>query len=70
MTESGATERFIRRKDVEKLVGIGCSGIYALMQEQDPALRFPRPIKIGNRSRWQESTVRAWMSRQAECAVD
>lgn len=59
-------ERFLKRTEVETLIGIGCSGVYALMQDTDPELRFPAPVKIGHRSRWRESAVRAWMERQAQ----
>jgi predicted DNA-binding transcriptional regulator AlpA len=59
-----ANDRLLKRTDVEKLVGLGCSSIYALMSEQNPDTRFPAPIKIGQRSRWSERSVQNWISRQ------
>lgn len=62
--DNAANDRFLRRTDVQNMVGLGCSSIYALMQEADPEIRFPAAIKIGQRSRWSERAVRDWMARQ------
>ncbi|MGY6706683.1 MAG: helix-turn-helix transcriptional regulator [Rhizobiaceae bacterium] len=59
-------DRLLKRVELERVTGLGCSGIYELMKHPDPALRLPAPLKIGHRSRWRESDVRAWMERQAE----
>lgn len=63
---SAAEDRFVKLADVMDAIGVGRSSIYALMQERNPDLRFPQPVKIGHRSRWRESEVRAWMQRQVE----
>ena len=61
-----AAERFLRRPEVEAMIGIGTSGLYALMQHPNPELRLPSPVKIGHRCRWRESAIRNWMDRQVE----
>ena len=45
-------------RDVEARVGLKKSVIYAMMAEG----RFPRPVKIGTRSRWVESEISAWIA--------
>jgi len=53
-----ATDRLLRRRDVEDLVGLGRSLIYSKMAKNE----FPRPIKLGVRAvRWRESDVRRWI---------
>lgn len=44
-------------------VGFKRSKIYALID----AGKFPKPVKIGNASRWQESAVAAWV---ADCIAE
>lgn len=51
-------ERFIKRREVEKLVALSRSAIYALIQNN----QFPRPVVIGRMAvAWRETEVRAWM---------
>ncbi|MBI1417971.1 MAG: AlpA family phage regulatory protein [Limimaricola sp.] len=51
-------ERIYRRTDVEKLVGLSRSTLYAMMAEG----AFPRPVKLGKRAvGWRERDVRAWL---------
>ena len=40
------TTRFLRRADVEELIGLSRSTIYAAME----AGEFPRPVRIGRRA--------------------
>ena len=47
-------ERLLRRREVEKITGIGRSSIYRLMQEG----KFPRPVRIGPAAvRWRASDI-------------
>ncbi len=56
-------DRLLRRKDVEKIVGVSRSWIYSRMLEGG----FPRPVRIGRQSvRWRESEVRGWIAERAE----
>lgn len=51
-------ERFLRRGEVERIVGAGRNFVYS-----HPG--FPRPVRISPRlSVWLESQVRAWMAQQ------
>ena len=51
-------DRLMRRREVEKILGISRSSIYRLMQEG----RFPRPIRIGTAAvRWRASDITAWL---------
>ena len=44
--------------EVCRLVGLGRSQIYAMVQQGT----FPRPVRLGRRcSRWRMATVRAWV---------
>jgi predicted DNA-binding transcriptional regulator AlpA len=63
-------DRLLKRTCVQNITGLGCSSIYALMQNSDPDARFPRPIKIGHRSRWSENAVLDWIARQKQRAAD
>ena len=56
--------RIYRRRDVEHLVGLSRSTIYAMMA----AGTFPKPIKLGKRAvGWRESDVLDWVaSRTSE----
>ena len=48
----------MRRREVEKVLGISRSSIYRLMQEG----RFPRPVRIGPAAvRWRASDITAWV---------
>ena len=57
-------ERICRRPDVEKMVGLSRSTIYAMIAEGS----FPKPVKLGKRAvGWRESEVNAWLkSRTTE----
>ena len=53
----------MRRPEVERMVGLSRSSIYAMMA----AGAFPRPILIGKRAvRWQAATIVAWINERAE----
>ena len=56
-------EQLLRRCDVENIIGLSRSAIYALMEEG----QFPRPVRIGKRAvAWRRSEIEAWMaSRKA-----
>ncbi|MEG8018525.1 helix-turn-helix transcriptional regulator [Sphingomonas sp. LR55] len=52
------TERIIRRPEVERIVGLSRSGIYAAMSRNE----FPKPRKIGRRAvGWYESHINKWV---------
>ncbi|HCG79116.1 MAG: DNA-binding protein [Thalassolituus sp.] len=65
------TERILRRPEVQKLVGLSRSSLYARIASGD----FPRPIKLGGiHSRsvgWPESQVSQWISERttADCGA-
>ena len=51
--------RVIRRKEVEKLTGLGASSIYALMDKGE----FPRPLQISERTvAWRLAEVEEWLA--------
>ncbi|WP_051243526.1 helix-turn-helix transcriptional regulator [Thalassobaculum salexigens] len=53
------SERILRRPDVEALVGLSCSTLYAMMADGT----FPKPIKLGRRAvGWRASDIEAWVS--------
>ncbi len=51
--------RFLRRPEVEALIGLRRSTIYRLVADGD----FPAPVRIGPRAiAWLESDIRQWMA--------
>lgn len=56
------TKQILRRREVEALIGLSRSSIYAMIAEGT----FPKPIKLGKRAvGWRESDLQAWLeSRQ------
>jgi prophage regulatory protein len=57
---SGA-ERLLRLPDVEKLVGLRKSAIYAGVK----AKTFPAPVILGSRAvAWPESAIQAWIAER------
>ena len=55
------TDRLLRRRDVEALLSLSRSAIYARLK----AGTFPRPINIGSGSvRWLESEIVEWMQQR------
>ena len=53
------TERILRRRAVEEMVGIGRSTLYAWVAEGG----FPRPLRLGARAvGWRESDIHAWLA--------
>lgn len=62
---TAANDRLIRSAEVREKIGVpGRSGLHYLMHNPDPQIRFPHPIKIGNRSLWSENAVQDWIERQ------
>lgn len=61
-------DRFLRRTEVEQIVGLGRSSIYERMRRGE----FPRPVRLsGSRAvRWQQSEVKAWMNAQPQQGDD
>ena len=57
-------ERIYRRPDVEQLVGLSRSTLYAMMADG----AFPKPVKLGKRAvGWRERDLRDWLdTRSAE----
>ena len=52
-------QQLLRRRDVEIMIGLSRSAIYALMDEGI----FPRPIRIGKRAvAWRQSEIEEWMA--------
>lgn len=52
-----AADQFLRLPDVETIVGLRKTKIYALMKARE----FPRPTKIGAASRWSRGVIDEWM---------
>lgn len=57
-------ERIYRRPDVEQLVGLSRSTLYAMMADG----AFPKPVRLGKRAvGWRERDLRDWLdTRSAE----
>ncbi len=53
------TERLLRRRDVEALVSLSRSAIYAKMKLGT----FPRPKDVGGGVRWLQSEVLEWVQQ-------
>ncbi|WP_370278582.1 helix-turn-helix transcriptional regulator [Pontibacterium sp.] len=50
--------QILRRRDVEKAVGLSCSTIYRMMD----AGTFPKPIRLTpSRVGWKESDIQKWI---------
>lgn len=60
-----ATERLLPLPEVELRSGFKSSFLYSLIKEG----KFPKPVKIGNASRWRESEVQAWIAAQIEASA-
>jgi prophage regulatory protein len=66
MTPQGATaHRLLRRKQVEQVIGLSRSTIYARLDKKslhyDPT--FPTPITLGSMSvAWVESEIQSWIA--------
>lgn len=57
------SNRIIRRAEVENIVGLSRSSIYAAMTRNE----FPRPVRIGIRAvGWRRSDISEWLSSRAE----
>ena len=55
-------ERYLRLRDVEALVGLKKSTIYALMKSTPPA--FPQSIRLSARAvGWRESDLLKWQAQ-------
>ncbi|WP_227288069.1 AlpA family transcriptional regulator [Boseongicola sp. H5] len=52
------SERILRRPDVETLVGLSRSTLYAMIADGT----FPKPLKLGKRAvGWRASDIDAWL---------
>lgn len=56
-TPSLLDEPLVEMKEITKLTGLTDKWFYKLIQKG----LFPKPIKLGNRSRWLTSEVDAWL---------
>ena len=55
------TDRLLRRRDVEALLSLSRSAIYARLK----AGTFPRPVNVGSGSvRWLESEIVEWVQQR------
>ena len=58
------TSQIIRLPEVQELVGLGRSTIYARLA--DPGSNFPKPIPLGGRLiGWKKESVLNWIDEQA-----
>ena len=61
------TTRLLRREEVETLVGLSRSSLYAAMAKGD----FPRPLRVGQRAvRWSEADLERWLATRAQANPD
>lgn len=52
---------FLRRRDVEEMVGLSRSTLYAMMSRGE----FPEPIRVGAKAvRWSSREILSWMSER------
>ncbi|NVO55010.1 AlpA family transcriptional regulator [Rhodobacteraceae bacterium B1Z28] len=59
-------DKIYRRPDVETLVGLSRSTIYAMIADGT----FPKPIKLGKRAvGWRQSEVLSWLDSRASEVV-
>ncbi len=61
--------QIMRRREVEKRTGLGCSTIYLYMQQGT----FPKPIRLGGGASavgWLEHEVDAWIQEQIDKSRD
>jgi prophage regulatory protein len=57
------TPQIMRRKDLEKRLGISRSSIYLMMSEG----RFPKTIKLGRRAvGWRADDIQTWLDELQE----
>lgn len=58
--------RLIRRKEVEQVIGLSRSTIYARLDKNSPQFdeTFPRPVNLGNAKSvaWVEAEIQAWIA--------
>ena len=71
MTQAPATndnaarpDRLLRRSDVLALLGVSRQTLWRMMKHDDPAERFPRPVRVRGADRFPESAVADWIERQ------
>jgi prophage regulatory protein len=51
-------DKLLRRSDVEDLVALRRSAIYALMSEN----KFPKPLRVAGRAvRWSQADIQQWI---------
>jgi predicted DNA-binding transcriptional regulator AlpA len=55
-------EKLLPIAKVKEQVGFGSSYLYELIQQD----KFPKPVKVGNASRWRQSEVQAWIAEQIQ----
>jgi prophage regulatory protein len=54
-------DRLLRRSEVEDVVALRRSAIYALMSDG----KFPKPLKVAGRAvRWRQSDIQEWIAGQ------
>ena len=62
-----ATDRFLRRTEVEAITALSRSSLYRLMR----AGLFPEPIKIGPKAvRWKSSEIAAYVESRPRATGD
>jgi prophage regulatory protein len=60
-TAPPALVRFLRRPEVERAVGLGCSAIYDKMSRNE----FPKPVPLsGGAVGWIESEIAEWQAQR------
>jgi len=65
-TPAISSRRIIRLPEVQRLVGLGKTKIYAEMKSG----AFPRAVKLGRMSGWVESEIDDWIGAQMSARTD
>ena len=59
MQQTNTIRPLLRRREVERITGLGCSTIYKLMR----AGQFPLPLRIGAQAvRWKPDEIDAYLA--------
>ncbi|SEE00461.1 transcriptional regulator, AlpA family [Burkholderia sp. WP9] len=58
------TTKILRRREVQQIIGLSCSFIYASMNRGT----FPAPVRLGPKSvGWRKEDVDAWLAARETC---
>ena len=58
-----------RPQELADRLGVSRRHVYDLIRHADPAVRLPKPFKIGRGTFWRAAEIDAWIDRQAARAA-